>query len=109
MIIQKLIIGILLLTLSGCSIDLSPNISNTPCDELPSFQHAQNVMEENKETISYIEKLSPTNSTWLEIDSSRCQGKGEIIISYGNEQQRREIINVIGDTFFGVPYLMRNV
>jgi len=102
------IISILLLILTGCSMDLSPNVSNASCDELLSLQDVQEIVEENREAIDNIEKLSSTKSIWLEIDSSRCQGNGEIIIYYGSEQERKDIVNSIGNSFFGAPYFMRN-
>ena len=50
------IISILLLILTGCSMDLSPNVSNASCDELLSLQDVQEIVEKKREGIENIEK-----------------------------------------------------
>lgn len=89
--------------------DIQPDNKKIACSELPSVEEVQKVLTDHKDTIQELEKLSDTNSIWFSIDTERCSGKADILIYYGTESQRKQIKEIIGEKFFGVPYRMFNV
>ncbi|MEK6978891.1 MAG: hypothetical protein AABW86_01590 [Candidatus Micrarchaeota archaeon] len=76
-----------------------------PCEKLPSISDAEKIIEEHNETFKKIESLSQN----VEIRTERCEGKAVIFINYGAKAERDSIKNMMGDTFFGIPYTMHNV
>jgi hypothetical protein len=45
----------------------------------------------------------------VEIDTTSCQGRADILFWYVSHQDRLEIKELIGsETFFGVPYRLEN-
>ena len=78
------------------------------CRALPAKTEVQRVVEEHKDIIQQIEQVAP-GFVGIEIDSSTCEGKADLLIWYGSHQQRMEIEKIIdGDTFFEVPYRLQN-
>ena len=59
-------------------------------------------MEEHKEVIQQIETIDP-GFIMVYIDSS-CPGKGSLVIEYPSHADRLQIEELIGDTFFGIPW-----
>jgi hypothetical protein len=46
---------------------------------------------------------------FVEIDDWSCSDRADIVISYATHQDRLAIEEIMGgDTFFGVPYRLRN-
>lgn len=104
------IFGVLLLLLfSGCTYFKDLNLIKQACDKLSNVDDAKKALEEHKDVVSKLEKLSPTGSIWFDLDSETCPGNGSIVIAYGNLEQRDKIKDAIGDNFFGIPYRMINV
>jgi hypothetical protein len=78
------------------------------CQELPSKVEAERVVEEHRDVIQQIERVAP-GFVGVEIDSLTCEGKADLIVWYGTHQQRTVIEQIIADdTFFGIPYRLRN-
>ena len=58
-----------------------------------------------------IEEIKRVNPGFVvvRIDTTTCPGKADIVIEYPSHQDRLAIEEIIdGETFFGVPYRLRN-
>lgn len=80
-----------------------------PCDRLPTSAEVNRIVEEHQGTVEAIKEVNP-GSVFVEIDDWSCAGRADIVISYASHQDRLGIEEIIGgDTFFGVPYRLRNI
>jgi hypothetical protein len=78
------------------------------CDKLPSESEVRRVMEAHQDVITKIEQINP-GFVGVEVDTSTCPSKADIIFWYGTHQERLQIENLIGDdTFYGIPYRLQN-
>ena len=78
------------------------------CEQLPMEAEVRRVMEAHQDLIVRIEQINP-GFIGVEMDTSTCAGKADIIFWYGTHQDRVLIESIIGDdTFYGVPYRLRN-
>jgi len=78
------------------------------CDALPTKIEVERAVEQHRDVIQAIEQVAP-GFVGVEIDTSDCDGKADLLISYGTHQQRIAIERIIdGDTFFGIPYRLQN-
>ena len=79
------------------------------CGKLPNVDVVQAALQEHQDVIAAIEAVSPQH-TDVDMDTRRCPGKADIEITYATRDDRAAIQAIIGDdTFFGVPYWMRNI
>ncbi|HZM22292.1 MAG TPA: hypothetical protein VFC02_11130 [Anaerolineales bacterium] len=79
-----------------------------PCDQLPSESEVRRVMEAHQDVIENIEQINP-GFVGVEVDKSTCAGRADIIFWYGTHQDRLKIESIISDdTFYGIPYRLRN-
>ncbi|PKO05052.1 MAG: hypothetical protein CVU41_14170 [Chloroflexi bacterium HGW-Chloroflexi-3] len=79
-----------------------------PCEKLPTKVEVNKIIREKNDVIKEIEAVNP-GFVEVEIDSSTCQGKADIIFWYASHENRLEIEDIIGDeTFFGIPYRLQN-
>ena len=72
------------------------------CKKLPTLSEVEQIVEEHRDLIEEIEKVNP-GFIFVSI-SSPCPGKGAIVIKYASHQDRVRIEELIGETFFGVPW-----
>jgi hypothetical protein len=78
------------------------------CEELPMRVEVERIVKHHQDVIQRIEQVAP-GFVGVEIDSSACEGKADLLIWYGSHQQRMEIEKIIdGDSFFEVPYRLQN-
>jgi hypothetical protein len=78
------------------------------CEKLPAETEVRQVMEANQDSIEKIEQINP-GFVGVEMDTSACPGKADIIFWYGTHDDRLRIEAIIaGDTFYGIPYRLRN-
>ena len=78
------------------------------CEELPTEAEVRQVMEAHQDVIARIEQINP-GFVGVELDTSTCPGKADIIFWYGTHQERVAIESIINDdTFYGVPYRLVN-
>ena len=78
------------------------------CDQLPSEAEARKVMETHQDVIKKIEQINP-GFVGVEMDTSICPGKADILFWYGTHQDRLLIESIIADdTFYGIPYRFQN-
>jgi hypothetical protein len=80
-----------------------------PCEKLPTSAEVYRVVEEHQDTVEAIKEVHP-GFVFVEIDDWSCSGRADVVISYASHQDRLAIEKIIGgDTFFGVPYRLRNI
>lgn len=106
--IKKLgFVNLILLTLfTSCS--LQERVAYR-CDKLPEVTSVQKTLSEHTQVVNQIESVNP-DSVDIRIDEIEdCLGKARIEITYATEQDRQEIEQMIGETFFGIPYRMQNI
>ena len=78
------------------------------CDQLPPAAAVKQVMEAHQDVIKKIEQIHP-GSVGVEMDTSICPGKADILFWYGTHQDRLLIEELIaGETFYGIPYRLQN-
>ena len=78
------------------------------CAQLPTEAEVSQVMEEHRDAIKRINQINP-GFVGIEIDSSTCPGKTDILFWYGTHQDRLRIEDIIaGETFYGIPYRLQN-
>jgi hypothetical protein len=79
-----------------------------PCEMLPTEKEVRAVVHQHQDIVQAIEQVSP-GLVGVDIDSSTCPGKADLVIWYASHKNRLLIETAIGsDTFFGVPYRLQN-
>jgi hypothetical protein len=79
-----------------------------PCEKLPAESQVRKVVEEHPADIQQIEQVNP-GLVGVEIDTSTCPGKADLLIWYASHQNRVAIEKIIaGETFYGIPYRLQN-
>ena len=84
---------------------LRPLIS---CSNFPAIAEARKVLQQHQQ---FIQKLQTDNSGFILVDARElqyCPGKAMIHVEYAGEQDCPAIKQMIGDTFFGIPYVLAN-
>ena len=77
------------------------------CDRLPPIDVVQQTIQLHVDATRAVEDRS--RGIWIEAASAEsCSGKGYIHIYYDTLETRRRIKDMLGNTFFGVPYIMQN-
>jgi hypothetical protein len=78
------------------------------CEQLPPESDVRQVIETHQDVIVRIEQINP-GFVGVEVDTSTCPGKADIIFWYGTHQDRLQIESIINDDiFYGIPYRLRN-
>ena len=78
------------------------------CEQLPTEAEVQQVLDEHQDVIKKIEQIHP-GFVGVEMDTSACPGKADILFWYGNHEDRLSIETIIaGETFYGIPYRLQN-
>jgi hypothetical protein len=78
------------------------------CAQLPYEDEVRRVMEAHQDTIKKIGQIKP-GFVGVEMDTSACPGKADILFWYGTHKDRLRIENIINaDTFYGIPYRLQN-
>jgi hypothetical protein len=81
---------------------------NLSCDQLPVEHEDRQVMQAHPATIEKIIQINP-GLVGVDVDTSTCPGRADILFWYGTHRDRFLIESIIGsDTFFGVPYRLEN-
>jgi hypothetical protein len=78
------------------------------CSDLPERAKAEQVVAQHQDVLQQIQQVAP-GSVGVELDSSTCDGKADLLIWYGTHEQRIAIEKIIrDDTFFEIPYRLQN-
>ena len=72
------------------------------CKDLPELAEVERIVAENQDMVEEILNINPGH-IFFYIGSS-CPEKGEIVIYYASHKDRKRIEELIGKTFFGVPW-----
>ena len=79
-----------------------------PCEKLPTGAEVSRIVQEHRDIIKLIEQVNP-GFVGVDIDTTICPGKADLLISYASHRDRVAIESIIGgNTFFGVPYRLQN-
>lgn len=79
-----------------------------PCDKLPTEVEVNRTVQVHQNIVEAIEKVN-SGLVGVEIDTTTCPGKADLLIWYGSHTDRIQIEKIIdGDTFFGIPYRLNN-
>ncbi len=80
-----------------------------PCRRLPTEAEVKAVVKAQQKLIQQIEQINPDGSNVYVVQNANCRKKADILIDYPSHQNRLEIEKLIdGETFYGVPYRLRN-
>ena len=88
-------------------LELNQESKGVNCNLLPDYHKAKNIFQQTSSTITQLEGLS--SSVMVSLDSNRCPGKGEVIITYDSLQTRDNIKEILGKDYFGIPYRLLNI
>ncbi len=78
------------------------------CEEFPTEEEVLSVLQQHQGVVQAIEAVNP-GSVGIDVDTSSCPGKADLLIWYASHQNRLEIEKLVdGDTFFGIPYRLQN-
>jgi hypothetical protein len=78
------------------------------CEQLPSEAEVRRMVGDHQDVIKKIEQIKP-GFVGVEIDTSTCPGKADVLFWYGTHKDRVLIEDIIaGDTFYGIPYRLQN-
>lgn len=79
-----------------------------PCSMLPAEEKVLQVVDEHRAEITAIEQIDP-GSVGVEVDTGTCPGKGDLVIWYATHADRLAVEKMLkSDTFYGIPYRLRN-
>ncbi|MFZ2486864.1 MAG: hypothetical protein WAZ19_01980 [Anaerolineae bacterium] len=79
-----------------------------PCSALPALAEVEATVAAHQDVITQIRQVNP-GLVGVDIDSTQCPGKADLVIWYGSHQNRLTIEEILdADTFFGVPYRLNN-
>lgn len=79
------------------------------CDDLPSVEAIRRALEQHAGMRTQIEQLNPNAIVFAIEESQRCPGSGTLIIYHATAAEAKQIRRLLGETFFGIPYRLRNV
>jgi hypothetical protein len=79
------------------------------CEQLPSESEVRQVIEAHQDVIAKIEQINP-GFVGVEVDTSTCPGRADILFWYGTHQDRLLIESIIADdVFYDIPYRLQNL
>lgn len=121
-IITSLLISVLVFCLASIAIETRTKIIRRfydnvvmdnwnhylPCEELPSETEVNAILLQHLDMIQKIEQVRP-GLVGVEVDTSICPGKADMLIWYASHKNRLEIEAILaGETFFEVPIRLQN-
>lgn len=83
-------------------------IINRPCSQMPTIAEAEKILNEHKSKVDQIKKVNPGFVDVYVQASENCVGKGIVLVSHPSEKDYDSLKQVLGNTFYGVPYKVIN-
>lgn len=80
---------------------------NQPCSQMPTIAEAKKILNQHESIVNQIKKVNP-GFIDVRVQASDCVGKGIILISHPSEKDCNSLKQVLGNTFYGVPYKLIN-
>ena len=79
------------------------------CEDLPFYPQVEKVLAQHQDMVDKLKQLGASKISGNEIrcpsfDGSYYFVKGDIEIDYHSRSERKAIENLLGGTFFGIPY-----
>ena len=79
------------------------------CEDLPFYAQVQKALTQHQDVVIKIEQIKGSKVIAREIKCKIIEGgnefvKGDIEISYNSRAERRQIEELIGNNFFGIPW-----
>ena len=81
---------------------------NKPCSQMPTIAEAEKILNDHKSKVDQIKKVNPGFVYVLVQESEKCVGKGIILVSHPSEKDCNSLKQVLGNSFYGVPYKIIN-
>ncbi len=79
-----------------------------PCEALPTESVVKETLDSHQDVIRKIEQVNPGNAGVF-IDTFTCPGRADLVIWYASHKDKQAIEQILqSETFFGVPYRLRN-
>ena len=103
-IIIALVFFIIIAIIASGTYGIYQDSKEVACEKLPTVEEVNQVLTDHPNEVRQISEifLPPF------IETFRCLGKEDILISYEIGKDRAQIKKIIGNNFFGVPYRMSN-
>lgn len=92
--------------LIGCSTGY---LGQRSCNELPSAEAIERTLEQHASTRAQIEQLNPNAIVFVIEENKRCPEKATLVIYHATAAEEKQIRQLLGESFFGIPYELRNV
>lgn len=90
------------------NVMLDSRETRVPCSRRPPIAEARRVLAKHHDRVRQIEAVY--GDVFVELEERACPGRGTLVVYYGTHQARTQVERLIGgDSFFGVPYSLRNV
>lgn len=105
-LLQCVIALCIIQSLIACSIAFPEQQS---CDELPSVEAIKHALEQHASTRAQVEQLNPNAIVFAIEESRHCPGRATLVIYHATTSEGKQIRQLLGDTFFEIPYKLRNV
>ena len=81
---------------------------NKPCSQMPTIAEAEKILNDHQSKVAQIEKVNPGFVYVYVQESKNCLGKGIILVSHSSEKDCELLKQVLGNSFYGVPYKIIN-
>ena len=79
------------------------------CSTWPPVGGVEEVVSQHESVVREIEAINPGH-TGIIVNTWTCPGKARLAFTYATLDDKRRIQAIIGaDTFFGVPFTLRNI
>lgn len=81
---------------------------NKPCSQMPTIAEVEKILNDRKSKVDQIKKV---NLGFVDVSvqaSKNCVGKGIILVSHPSEKDCNLLKQLLGNSFYGVPYKLIN-
>lgn len=79
------------------------------CDELPSVEAIRHALEQHASIRAQVEQLNPNAIVFVIEENKRCPDRATLVIYHVTTDEGMRIRKLLGESFFGIPYELRNV
>jgi len=91
------------------SVVLDERNQYMPCEQLPFYRQGMTAISNHQDMLDKVRAAGASSVTLVEVkcmtDSNFFFIKGDLIIDYKNRQARSAIEKLLGNDFFGIPYI----
>lgn len=102
-LLRLLVVG---LGSTGCNL---LNQAGLFCDRYPNIDEVEQVLAAHPQAVKQIEAVNPGFTEILVRDVNGCPGKASLEILYATRPDQQKIQQLLGKTFWGIPYRSVNI